>query len=257
MELESTAGVKELRSMWEFASIYSFFNEFRDTLELTGFSIEDLEQAIQVNPKDSPLMQDIWIKLLLQISRKKASLINPDTWEATLRTAINQHQSAYWLTNPLKICEYKRLPLRKRVFILKSVIDWVLEDSEMLQRYIDRQKTDKMRYSPLGTDANGSIFWYLNDYRLYKETKVSEEEAQKRRDERRTKDKQDREMMKRAADDKKRREEEKRQANVKARPREFYVPIVEEVKIEKKREHDRERECQRREHHQSTSGQHH
>jgi hypothetical protein len=69
---------------------------------------------------------------------------------------------------------------------------------------------------------------------LYKETKVSEEEAQKRRDERRTKDKQDREMMKRAADDKKRREEEKRQANVKARPREFYVPIVEEVKIEKK-----------------------
>jgi hypothetical protein len=234
MELESTAGVKELRSMWEFASIYSFFNEFRDTLELTGFSIEDLEQAIQVNPKDSPLMQDIWIKLLLQISRKKASLINPDTWEATLRTAINQHQSAYWLTNPLKICEYKRLPLRKRVFILKSVIDWVLEDSEMLQRYIDRQKTDKMRYSPLGTDANGSIFWYLNDYRLYKETKVSEEEAQKRRDERRTKDKQDREMMKRAADDKKRREEEKRQANVKARPREFYVPIVEEVKIEKK-----------------------
>lgn len=111
-------------------------------------------------------MQDIWIKLLLQISRKKASLIkyglarsdsfsffpvliltisySPDTWEATLRTAINQHQSAYWLTNPLKICEYKRLPLRKRVFILKSVIDWVLEDSEMLQRYIDRQKTDKM-----------------------------------------------------------------------------------------------------------------
>jgi hypothetical protein len=69
---------------------------------------------------------------------------SPDTWEATLRTAINQHQSAYWLTNPLKICEYKRLPLRKRVFILKSVIDWVLEDSEMLQRYIDRQKTDKM-----------------------------------------------------------------------------------------------------------------
>jgi hypothetical protein len=63
-------------------------------------------------------------------------------------------------------------------------------------------------------------------------------------------------MMKRAADDKKRREEEKRQANVKARPREFYVPIVEEAKIEK-REHDRERECQRREHHQSTSGQHH
>lgn len=111
-------------------------------------------------------MQDIWVKLLLLISRKKASLIkyvsaqirlpaynlydstntihSADTWEATLRTAINQHQSAYWLTNPLKICEYKRLPLRKRVFILKSVVDWVLEDSELLQRYIDRQKTDKM-----------------------------------------------------------------------------------------------------------------
>ncbi len=69
---------------------------------------------------------------------------------------------------------------------------------------------------------------------MYKETKVNEEEAQKRREERRLKDKQDREVMKRAADDKKRREEEKRLASVKARPREFYVPIVDEVKPEKK-----------------------
>ncbi len=65
---------------------------------------------------------------------------------------------------------------------------------------------------------------------------MSDEEAQKRREERRTKDKQDRDVMKRAAEDKKRREEEKRMANIKARPREFYVPIVEEVKTEEKKE---------------------
>lgn len=72
------------------------------------------------------------------------------------------------------------------------------------------------------------------DYRLYKETQVSDEDAQKRRDERRARDKQDREVMKRAADEKRRREEEKRQANVRTRPREFYMPIVEEVKTDKK-----------------------
>jgi hypothetical protein len=147
----------ELRGCWEFACVLHFLELFRNALDLRDFSAEKLETAIL---EDGSYLIDLHIRILKQISSRKP--INRETWEKTLESKVKELTFYFDNVNPLKDCNYRRLPLKLKVSILKALCECMLDSSTYIRDVIkDDSMNTNLRLSPLGRDKQGNRYWYL------------------------------------------------------------------------------------------------
>jgi hypothetical protein len=64
---------------------------------------------------------------------------------------------------------FSELSLLTKIQILTALVDWNVSENGKIVGTIDAEDADDVRYSPIGTDRHGHVYWYFQDYRLYRE----------------------------------------------------------------------------------------
>eukprot|EP00898_Chlorokybus_atmophyticus_P005995 jgi/Chlat1/6397/Chrsp45S05911 len=174
---------KQLRKMWELASVLNFLHTFREVLHVTvSCTVEDLESAL-IHPNTT--LADLHIDILRGVSPKLKSSVNYDSWHQYLRTKtrfqlqelLGQHEFAI-IERGRESEAYAKLSAPQRVRLLLAICE-LRSDCADVQSYIcEAMKkggsgADYFRPGPLGNDSAGNMYWYeLDDicgWRMYKE----------------------------------------------------------------------------------------
>ncbi|KAK4264256.1 hypothetical protein QN277_025461 [Acacia crassicarpa] len=178
---------RNLRAMWELASILHFFHVFRPLLNISAeFSAEEFETAL-LTPNDT--LSDIHIPLLKAIPPITRMALTRDTWITILCRKLRN----WWLwvangelpivaSHGLEIEAYKSLDPGTRVIILKALCD-IRVEQEDIRSYIDSSLKhgvllSSFRKERIGGDSHGIFYWYEDDpiigHRLYREVRKTE-----------------------------------------------------------------------------------
>ncbi|XP_057516654.1 DDT domain-containing protein DDR4-like isoform X2 [Amaranthus tricolor] len=184
---------RNLRSMWELASILNFFHVFREVLNITAeFSAEEFESAL-LTPNST--LNDVHIPLLKAIPPVIRMACGPDTWVTVLCRKLRDWW--HWVAEgelPIvadhgaEVETYKKLDPGIRVVILKALCDIRVEQDD-IRSYIENSLKHgahrfAFRKERIGGDSHGVSYWYEDDesvgHRLYRETrKVEKVEGKK------------------------------------------------------------------------------
>jgi hypothetical protein len=78
-------------------------------------------------------------------------------WHRALKTRLDARGLEIWEVNPLKGKDYNTLHIGDRMLILEAVCEWGLEDDESARG--NDADPEEMRTEPMGTDAEGNIYW--------------------------------------------------------------------------------------------------
>eukprot|EP00123_Amoebidium_parasiticum_P011384 comp20682_c1_seq2/m.26898 comp20682_c1_seq2/g.26898 ORF comp20682_c1_seq2/g.26898 comp20682_c1_seq2/m.26898 type:complete len:375 (-) comp20682_c1_seq2:18-1142(-) len=176
----------QLRSMWELAATVHFLSIFKPFLHLAqGFSVkvEDIETAL-CDP-ESLLMAELHVKLLRALlhrdditysheieSKVHSKLITTVLWQDILVEVLKERGDNY---NPLAEALYVEISLQDRMKILHLLCELLMTDETLLNFVEEKElEADAMRGRSIGTDSHGSIYWYFDDQRLYREVPVVE-----------------------------------------------------------------------------------
>ncbi|KAL8154240.1 hypothetical protein V2J09_012000 [Rumex salicifolius] len=190
---------RNLRAMWEMASILNFFNVFRPLLNITvEFSAEELETSL-ITPNDT--LSYIHIPLLKAIPPVIRMACGRETWVTVLCRKLRDWW--HWVAEgelPIvaahgaEVEAYKTLDPAVRVVILKALCDIRVEkltrgfvsdnaQQEDIRSYIDDSMKQGIqlvtfRKERIGGDSHGISYWYEDDaiigHRLYREIRKVE-----------------------------------------------------------------------------------
>ncbi|KAG6505852.1 hypothetical protein ZIOFF_038218 [Zingiber officinale] len=174
--------LRELRSMWELASILNFLHVFRPLLNIVAeFSAEELETAL-LTPNNT--LDDVHIPLLKAIPPVTRMALGRATWVTVLCRKLRDWW--YWVADgevPIvashgsEIEKYKTLEPSTRVLILKALCD-IRVEQEDIRNFIDNSlkhgiQLSVFRKERIGGDSHGISYWYEDDpsvgHRLYRE----------------------------------------------------------------------------------------
>ncbi|KAF9420895.1 hypothetical protein BGZ94_008994 [Podila epigama] len=155
----------DLAAYWEIALVYGFLVKFKHLLRqccpLREYSIEDLEAGILASSSNS-CIENIHSNLLSNLlNRKKA--IDSSTWHKVLLETLDAKQkTGEWeMDNPLRMYgDYYAIPPRDRVLILKSLVEWVLQEAANIRQGLEEYK-DEYSVEPFGTDQSKRVYWYF------------------------------------------------------------------------------------------------
>ncbi|KAL3157904.1 hypothetical protein ABBQ32_012312 [Trebouxia sp. C0010 RCD-2024] len=214
---EHAEQLRQVQSMWQMAAILEFLHTFSLHLRLRGsFTPEELEVAIVSETAQTGLLANLHQDLLRGITSR--SDLNSDNWAAHFANRLKYQWVSTHLRGsppfaPLKRHEahdYAALHASDRVLALKLLCEIRL-DKDDLRSAIEQsmkpvkppsrppsgkpragggsikgqpepspESTMDVRHEPLGEDANGVMYWYLDlgpeghtsltGVRLYKET---------------------------------------------------------------------------------------
>ncbi|KAK3845700.1 MAG: hypothetical protein J3R72DRAFT_418309 [Linnemannia gamsii] len=167
-----------LRSNSAIALIYGFLTKFRpwlrQTCPLREVSIEDIESGLTATEPNT-FIEEIHANLLSNmLNRKKA--VDGATWQKVLSETLDGKLRTGELEydqNPLRYYgDYYLIPTPDRAYILKALIDWVLQEGLIVRQGID-QNHDISRVEPFGFDQARRVYWHFGDGTLmmYRETK--------------------------------------------------------------------------------------
>ncbi|KAG9292804.1 hypothetical protein G9A89_006365 [Geosiphon pyriformis] len=172
------------KDMWETAYIIAFCQKFKSALKNLRFWPEDLERALESGAEED-LLEDIHSRFLSNcLNRKKP--IESDCWQKILSSTIDQHlqmdTSGFYIDhNPLRgkdgNINYYSLNTQNKVWILYSLINWQLQESEAVRDLINEsyKRTRKNWENPLevqelGQDSKNAKYYYIgNAARIYRE----------------------------------------------------------------------------------------
>ncbi|RWR82783.1 DDT domain-containing protein DDR4 isoform X1 [Cinnamomum micranthum f. kanehirae] len=185
--LPSEIPQRELRSMWELASVLHFLHTFRPFLNIgIEFSAEELESAL-ITPNG--ILDDIHIPLLRAIPPITRMALGRATWVTVLCRKLRDWWQ--WVADgevPIvashgtEVETYKMLDPGTRVRILKALCD-IRVEQEDIRSYIDNSvkrgiPLSAFRKERVGGDSHGTSFWYEDDpiigHRLYREIRKVE-----------------------------------------------------------------------------------
>ncbi|KAF9906060.1 hypothetical protein EC991_001068 [Linnemannia zychae] len=178
---ESTAAATDesnLRTNSTVALIYGFLTKFRpllrQTCPLREVSIEDIESGLTATEANA-FIEEIHANLLSNmLNRKKA--VDATTWQKVLSETLDGKLKTGELEydqNPLRYYgNYYLIPTPDRAYILKALIDWVLQEGLVVRQGIE-QNHDISRVEPFGFDQARRVYWHFGDGTLmmYRETK--------------------------------------------------------------------------------------
>ncbi|KAM7483254.1 hypothetical protein LguiB_007837 [Lonicera macranthoides] len=176
-----------IRSMWELASIFNFFNVFRPLLNIkVEFSAEELETAL-LTPNDT--LGGIHMPLLKAIPPVARMALGQNSWVTVLCRKLRDWWQ--WVADgelPLvasqgaEIEAYNALDPAARVVILKALCD-IRVEQEDIRNYIDDSikhgaYLSAFRKERIVRDSHGISYWYEDDpiigQRLYREIRKVE-----------------------------------------------------------------------------------
>lgn len=176
-----------LRSMWELASILSFFHVFRPILNIkVEFTAEELETAL-ITPNG--MLGDIHIPLLKAIPPVIRSALGRDTWVSVLCKKLKDRwyqvaegEFPIVASRGEESIAYKELDPGSRVLILKALCEIRVEQEDIQPHIYSSLKhgvqISAFRNERIGGDSHGTSYWYEDDsiigHRLYREIRKIE-----------------------------------------------------------------------------------
>lgn len=176
-----------LRSMWELASILSFFHVFRPILNIkVEFTAEELETAL-ITPNG--MLGDIHIPLLKAIPPVIRSALGRDTWVSVLCKKLKDRwyqvaegEFPIVASRGEENIAYKELDPGSRVLILKALCEIRVEQEDIQPHIYSSLKhgvqISAFRNERIGGDSHGTSYWYEDDpiigHRLYREIRKIE-----------------------------------------------------------------------------------
>ncbi|XP_037087820.1 cat eye syndrome critical region protein 2 homolog [Pollicipes pollicipes] len=124
--------MEDLQTWWEIPSIAHFCSLFRAAFNLLDFDIEDLEQGLLADRDDSPLLQQLLVRLLQGCLPEYD--VSAHNWQHFLRRLLRfkclEDPSVH---NPLGATgDFYGLPLRARVTVLQLLCDLRLEAEDVI-----------------------------------------------------------------------------------------------------------------------------
>lgn len=110
-----------------------------------------------------------------------SSSVNQQNWEMMLNRLLKKRELIYWEQSPLIENTFEELSCICRIRILRCICDWLIEDSHVFYGCVDRLY-DNWRIFPLGKDKDNHLYWYLDDFRLYREEVNEKDKKQIKKD---------------------------------------------------------------------------
>ncbi|KAL1925460.1 uncharacterized protein VTP21DRAFT_343 [Calcarisporiella thermophila] len=175
-------GDLSVSNMPETAMVYAFCITFSPVVSIPEINPEDLEQALEDSAK-SELLESLHCSFLSScLNRKKP--ISRENWQKVLKETIENKLKSNEsdIDNYMKeVSDYYDLSPTQKVAILKSLVDWQLQDCSRIRDYIERtfksvRRTENpLIMKPYGTDTKKRIYWHFGavSTRLYRETKTA------------------------------------------------------------------------------------
>ncbi|KAG0262864.1 hypothetical protein DFQ27_002074 [Actinomortierella ambigua] len=170
-------------STWEFAFVYGFLLKFKQLLRqnypLHTISEQDLEAALFATSTNDTLEQ-IHCNLLSNMQNRKKA-VEKSSWQRALSEALDSKVRSGELEfqNPLRYYHnYYLIPPADRIQILKSLVDWVLQESLIIRQGLEGAKDDYL-VQPFGTDHTKSVYWYFGEgsTKMYRESNPNKKNA--------------------------------------------------------------------------------
>ncbi|KAF9974114.1 hypothetical protein BGZ73_002612 [Actinomortierella ambigua] len=147
---------RSVLSTWEFAFIYGFLLKFKQLLRqnypLHTISEQDLETAL-FSTSANDTIEQIHCNLLSNMQNRKKA-VEKSSWQRALSEALDSKVRSGELEfhNPLRYYHnYYLIPPADRIQILKSLVDWVLQESTTIRQGLEEAK-DTYLVQPFGTD---------------------------------------------------------------------------------------------------------
>ncbi|KAI8091042.1 uncharacterized protein B0P05DRAFT_528499 [Gilbertella persicaria] len=156
---------------WEIAFIYSFactFNKQHDIapnfFKLPDFTPEELEQELR--KEESELVHGIICACLGNTLNRK----NPvESYKMALQQLVQDKIKAYEIdfeSNPLVKQPFSTLSIDIKLSILRSLVEWQLQDSQAVKNIIEfcynntpRNQINPIKARPIGTDSKKRAYW--------------------------------------------------------------------------------------------------
>ncbi|KAG0239233.1 hypothetical protein BGW41_007849 [Actinomortierella wolfii] len=174
---------RSVLSMWEFAFIFGFLLKFklllRQNYPLHNISEQDLETALFATSKNDTIEQ-IHCNLLSNMQNRKKA-VESSSWQRAMSETLDAkiRTGEFEFENPLRYYHnYYLIPPSDRIQILKSLIDWVLQESVTIRQGLEEAK-DVYLVQPFGTDQTKCVYWYFGEgsTKMYKESNPNKKNA--------------------------------------------------------------------------------
>ncbi|XP_078491492.1 uncharacterized protein LOC100179806 isoform X3 [Ciona intestinalis] len=165
--------MKDLLSWWEVPAIAHFFSLFKSCFSLTDFTIEELEEAL-LTDGETDASTAFTSKLLMELLQGcyNNSNISVTNYHETLIDIMKRRwEIEDGRVNPLSsiYSDFHSLPTQLKVQIIHRLTEYRLDAQDVDEKLSGLNPSD-LRLEPLGSDRNGSKYWYFFGVRLYKET---------------------------------------------------------------------------------------
>ncbi|ELU05585.1 hypothetical protein CAPTEDRAFT_222182 [Capitella teleta] len=191
-----------MKAMWELPQIGHFFFLCREPLNIGEVPQYEIERCLLM-PRESLMLSRIMTTLLSTPYQRtkldKKPFMPYKVWEEKLRLKLR-----YWFRmfkesgkntlklamklgieenffhfvghkNPLEKLKFHELSFYRRVWIVKSLCDYCMEQHEALREACEVQDVSEQREYPLGTDAKGNLYLHFPqfcgpDLRIYRQS---------------------------------------------------------------------------------------
>uniref|UniRef100_H2YHK6 Uncharacterized protein n=1 Tax=Ciona savignyi TaxID=51511 RepID=H2YHK6_CIOSA len=165
--------MKDLLSWWEVPAIAHFFSLFKSCFSLTDFTIEELEEAL-LSDGESDVSTAFTSKLLMELLQgcyNNANISVTNYHETLIDIMKRRWELEDGRVNPLASIhsDFHGLPTQLKVQIIHRLTEYRLDAQDVEEKLCGLNPSD-LRLEPLGSDRNGSKYWYFFGVRLYKET---------------------------------------------------------------------------------------
>ncbi|XP_076818134.1 uncharacterized protein LOC143463516 isoform X2 [Clavelina lepadiformis] len=177
--------MEELKTWWEVPAIAHFFSLFKSCFSLTDFTIEELEECLLTDGEDdkSTIFTSRLLTQLLQ-----GCYSNPNISVTTYHDTLLHIMKKRWeeedgRVNPLSSAnaDFHSLPTMLKVQIIHRLTEYRLDANDVVEKLSGLNPSD-LRLEPLGSDRNGSKYWYFFGVRLYKETPPAKKPKKRKRE---------------------------------------------------------------------------
>lgn len=171
----------DIQSWPEVPSIAHFCSLFRQAFDLLEFEIQELEESLLLmgTPDDElRLVHQLMVKLLIGCLPMYKKNIKEENYSMYLRQFLQTKQEEaeedgieYRFTNPFQedeVLDFTELDLREKVRVLHQLCEVRLEAADVADK-VKKLEAASLRVDPLGTDSEGTTFWYFYGTRLYQE----------------------------------------------------------------------------------------